>query len=457
VRLCSACTLLWFLTPPFSGLALCSVCSALSAGACAGSCSTCPLTARAYSLLPTWVDREAMQRTSCGMRRQGYSQTQRKGTARYGKSCKEQSWKHGDLLSGLSSSGSFRSPVQLSASALPSVSPSIPALPSDRSYLRAQAEQRLRGNEARGAVYEAVSQAWLGCIARLSTPHLCASPLLRFACLFLRCTQPAPVAALYASLFQVAGQTVLTFARMYGQQNLMKLTKMIDDQQKAAAATAAAAATQHAAFAGSRRTAAASVTSAASADGGGGGARRMALGDYSTAGAVGVGGGTAADVDDDGDIELKQSRAAAKRLYDYVEVMACPSGCLNGGGQVRGIGGAADYRAQKETVRRLLQMTATATDAGSAAAAAATATAAGSVTASTEDSVLSLTPVRRVRDPNESRIVQSLYAEAFGNGGPYSSAARSLLHTSYTGVEARKAKDPDRAAAEAAAIMMSKW
>lgn len=33
--------------------------------------------------------------------------------------------------------------------------------------------------------------------------------------------------------------------------------------------------------------------------------------------------------------KLSQGRQGTRRLYDFVEIMACPSGCLNGGGQLR--------------------------------------------------------------------------------------------------------------------------
>lgn len=39
--------------------------------------------------------------------------------------------------------------------------------------------------------------------------------------------------------------------------------------------------------------------------------------------------------------------------YDYVEVMACPSGCLNGGGQVKVAGGQAAIHARLEQLDAL--------------------------------------------------------------------------------------------------------
>lgn len=79
--------------------------------------------------------------------------------------------------------------------------------------------------------------------------------------------------------------------------------------------------------------------------------------------------------------------------YHYVELMACPSGCLNGGGQIRADGG---IREQKERLKQL-------------------------------DALYHTTAVR---DPSENKAVMKLY-DSFIKGAPGSDAAKRLLHTQY--------------------------
>lgn len=84
--------------------------------------------------------------------------------------------------------------------------------------------------------------------------------------------------------------------------------------------------------------------------------------------------------------------------YDFVEVMACPSGCLNGGGQIRA---SHDRDAARE---KLAQVQATFSGAEGF-----------------------------VEEPEESVTVRFLYDQVVG-GQPGSEAARALFHTQYHAV-----------------------
>lgn len=79
--------------------------------------------------------------------------------------------------------------------------------------------------------------------------------------------------------------------------------------------------------------------------------------------------------------------------YDYVEVMACPSGCLNGGGQIKAHKG--------QSTQQLLDELDQAYHA----------------------------PELAERHLQDSRLVASVYQQL--GGGLYGAAARDLLHTSY--------------------------
>jgi iron only hydrogenase large subunit-like protein len=94
-----------------------------------------------------------------------------------------------------------------------------------------------------------------------------------------------------------------------------------------------------------------------------------------------------------------QKMRRSKLVYHYVEVMACPSGCLNGGGQLR------EATSETSTVRK--------------------ARVAKVQSAFCDGQVM--------REPGQSPFVQQLYSSALG-GQPFSDAARRLLHTSYHAV-----------------------
>jgi iron only hydrogenase large subunit-like protein len=79
--------------------------------------------------------------------------------------------------------------------------------------------------------------------------------------------------------------------------------------------------------------------------------------------------------------------------YHYVELMACPSGCLNGGGQIRADGG---IREQKERLKQL-------------------------------DALYHTTVMR---DPADNKHMIQLY-NTWIKSTPGSTAAKSLLHTQY--------------------------
>ena len=82
--------------------------------------------------------------------------------------------------------------------------------------------------------------------------------------------------------------------------------------------------------------------------------------------------------------------------YDYVEVMACPSGCLNGGGQVKADGGQAAIHARLALLDALYH--------------------------DRDDVVLQL--------PEDDAQVCAVY-EGVVRDEPYSMAGRELFHTQY--------------------------
>ncbi|CAH3188973.1 unnamed protein product [Porites evermanni] len=92
---------------------------------------------------------------------------------------------------------------------------------------------------------------------------------------------------------------------------------------------------------------------------------------------------------------LVQKLKRGKSPYHFVEVMACPSGCLNGGGQIR----PGDGETSKELLSRL------------------------------DELYNSL----RSRKPSENPAVEKLYDEWLG--GESSEKAREMLHTKYHEVE----------------------
>lgn len=92
---------------------------------------------------------------------------------------------------------------------------------------------------------------------------------------------------------------------------------------------------------------------------------------------------------------LVQKLKRGKSPYHFVEVMACPSGCLNGGGQIR----PGDGETSKELLSRL------------------------------DELYTSL----RSRKPTENPAVERLYDEWLG--GESSEKAREMLHTKYHEVE----------------------
>jgi len=83
--------------------------------------------------------------------------------------------------------------------------------------------------------------------------------------------------------------------------------------------------------------------------------------------------------------------------YDFVEIMACPGGCLNGGGQIR-----AEQPGVKQSNALL-----------------------GKKRLEELEVVFRQ---RRVRYPQDNSVVHHLYREWI-NGDPYSDVARSILHT----------------------------
>ncbi|XP_026550111.1 cytosolic Fe-S cluster assembly factor narfl-like [Notechis scutatus] len=89
-----------------------------------------------------------------------------------------------------------------------------------------------------------------------------------------------------------------------------------------------------------------------------------------------------------------QKLKRGKLPYHYVEVMACPSGCLNGGGQIR-----AEGESSKDLLHR----------------------------------VEGLYETAQPEDPETNETISDLYDQWLG--GPTSQQAQSRLHTQYHAVE----------------------
>lgn len=105
--------------------------------------------------------------------------------------------------------------------------------------------------------------------------------------------------------------------------------------------------------------------------------------------------------------------------YDMVEIMACPSGCLNGGGQVR--------------VRQQPQLQ-QAAEQGAAEEALAGALTDGAASRERLRRVDELFHARSVRDPAHPQGPALALYRAWVGGEPYSAQARQLLHTRYHAV-----------------------
>jgi iron only hydrogenase large subunit-like protein len=95
-------------------------------------------------------------------------------------------------------------------------------------------------------------------------------------------------------------------------------------------------------------------------------------------------------------VVAKMRRSACP--YDFVEIMACPNGCLNGGAQIKSAGETNAMR--KERVAAVQK---------------------------------TLDDGRAPREPQDSPFVQKLYGSVLG-GRPFSEEARRLLHTTYHSV-----------------------
>jgi len=126
--------------------------------------------------------------------------------------------------------------------------------------------------------------------------------------------------------------------------------------------------------------------------------------------------------------DIKRSRVN----YDYVEVMACPSGCLNGGGQ--GLQANSSSSASSE---------ATVVDSQSQSAI-------PSLQARFQEARehrLQLHKIGRARDEDSSAceadsFVSAVYSELLRGTKPGSSAARQWLHTRYHTVPKMEESNP---------------
>jgi hypothetical protein len=186
---------------------------------------------------------------------------------------------------------------------------------------------------------------------------------------------------------EVGGRTVLNFALAYGFRNIQNLVR----KMKTKRAGAIAAPSSSAAGAASSAAAASAAVTASS-------------------GSIAAPAGSSGEADD-----ASSSLPFGSGGYHHCEVMACPSGCLNGGGQLRpptssteddtnGSGSSTlDIRAQKQLVADLDRL---------------------------------YHEQRQVLcEPEENPIVRRWYAEWLGGAKPYEGRAREMLHTQYHAVE----------------------
>lgn len=105
---------------------------------------------------------------------------------------------------------------------------------------------------------------------------------------------------------------------------------------------------------------------------------------------------------------MKRQRADSRPLYDYVEIMACPSGCVNGGGQIRVANETPDASRQRnEKTSALLHQA-------------------------------------LPRDVSSNPLVNFVYGEVFG--APRSEKALEMLHTRYHNVPKLEETVPEAAA-----------
>lgn len=131
------------------------------------------------------------------------------------------------------------------------------------------------------------------------------------------------------------GKILFKGAHCYGFRNLQNLVRKVQKQTGVKSRKGGAAA-----IASSSR-----LSGAANGSARGRGARggMMKRGGMMRQGAGAVNGGSSADVSTESGVEDSESRG-----YDYVEVMACPSGCVNGGGQLRPPATAEDSDAGRQ-------------------------------------------------------------------------------------------------------------
>lgn len=94
-----------------------------------------------------------------------------------------------------------------------------------------------------------------------------------------------------------------------------------------------------------------------------------------------------------------------KCSYQYIEVMACPSGCLNGGGQPR----ANTLTEQKQSLKQMDK---------------------------------AFHSERLVREPEESGFVQKVYGHYLQDAAPYSEAAKQAFHTQYHAIKSTADTNP---------------
>lgn len=174
---------------------------------------------------------------------------------------------------------------------------------------------------------------------------------------------------------EVDGRTVLSFALAYGFRNIQNLVRKIKTKKPAALLPTGAAA------------AAAAVAAVAAG----------AIVAAQPAAAV-----AASSSDSSSLVDLSSSLPAGAGGYHFVEVMACPSGCLNGGGQLKAPGG--DIRAQKTLVLEL-------------------------------DRAYHDETQRLVCEPEENAAVQRIYSTWLGGARPGEGVARLLLHTQYHAID----------------------
>lgn len=212
---------------------------------------------------------------------------------------------------------------------------------------------RQPGSSSGSYLFELMRQIWLDHLSTLPSSSTSSLPKLSVRTIrsadyteyILRAppsSTPSPQQDSNPNPLATAGEILFKGAQCYGFRNLQNLVRKVQRQTGLKSKKAAAASRVDASFADddvlpSRASAATGRGRGIKMNGAGrGGMVRRGRGGAAVSSTNGVG-RTAEKV-----VSLSPEEEEEARPYDYVEVMACPGGCVNGGGQLRPPTGAAN-------------------------------------------------------------------------------------------------------------------